>query len=295
MKTVFSSSDAPLLIVFGQSNAHAHATRLPESEIIRTPLKNVFGLSREFNQSYDLDGVTWSGFTTAGMNLGETQDDTCCLANLFAAKWQNAIDSGEELPGLYVIQISVGSQGVAQFEANRQNMWYPMREPVLKPGPLGVCDISLYPLAVSILSLAMIDLIASGKHPRVIGLHWNQWETEASTGSKALNEAEANYRNLFWGFFTALGSDDTGSRIPLYLYRPLCELFPADRLERLSSLFDRFADILSDCRVLDLRKSPLWTDAPMSHGIFQKDNGHYTPEAHRWFAERQWQDLFGEN
>ena len=82
----FSKNDAPLLIVMGQSNAHAHATRLPEDEIIRTPLKNVHGLSREFNQYYDLTDVMWSGFTTSGMNLGEDQDDTCCLANVFAAK-----------------------------------------------------------------------------------------------------------------------------------------------------------------------------------------------------------------
>ena len=188
----FSKNDAPLLIVMGQSNAHAHATRLPEDEIIRTPLKNVHGLSREFNQFYDLTDVTWSGFTTGGMNLGENQDDTCCLANVFAAKWQKAINEGADLPDLYVVQISVGGQGIAEFEVHGWNMWYSMRAPKLKPGVFGVCDISLYPLATDILSLAVMNLIAAGKKPRIIGLHWNQWETEADTGSKALNDAEAN-------------------------------------------------------------------------------------------------------
>ncbi len=278
----------------GQSNAHAHATHLPEAEIIREPLRNVYGLSRDFNQAYDLSDVTWSGFTTAGMNLGETQDDTCCLANLFAAKWQSAIDSGAALPDLYVIQISIGAQGIAQFEVHGWNMWCPFREPRLKAGRLGECDISLYPLATEILSLATMNLILEGKNPRVIGLHWNQWETEADTGSKALNEAKANYENLFWGFFTALGSDKIGTNIPLYLYQPLCEKFGEEKLSRITDVLESFTRELADCRMLDLRTSPLWTDEPKLHGIFQADGCHYTPEANRWFAEEQWRAIFGE-
>lgn len=288
----FNKNDAPILIVLGQSNAHAHGTRLPEAEIIRTPLKNVHGLSREYNQAYGLDDVTWSGFTTGGMNLGETQDDTCCLANVFAAKWQAAIDAGEELPDLYVIQISIGAQGVAQFEIHGWNMWYALRELILKPGPLGECDISLYPLATEILSLATMNLIAAGKSPRVIGLHWNQWETEVDTGSKALNDAKANYENLFWGLFTALGSDKTGKNIPLYLYRPLSDNYEPSRLVRMIDIFEGFRDAYADCRILDLRESPLYNDTPKTHGIFADDGVHYTPEANRFFADRQWRDIF---
>ena len=293
----FDKKTAPILIVMGQSNAHAHATRLPENEIIREPLKNVFGLSREYNQSYDLSDVCWSGFTTGGMNLGEEQDDTCCLANVFAAKWQKAIDEGADLPDLYIIQISIGGQGIAKFEVHGWNMWCPFRELRMKPGRFPDADISLYPLATEILSLAMMNLITAGKHPKIIGLHWNQWETEADTGSRALNEAEKNYENLFWGFFTALGSDKTGKNIPLYLYRPLTEWYPAERTAKISAIFDGFTKKYSDCRILDLRESELWNDTPKTHGVFQNDGGHYLPEAHRWFAERQWSDIFekGEN
>jgi len=290
----FDKNDAPLLIVMGQSNAHAHATKLPENEIITSPLKNVHGLSRDFNQAYGLDDVTWSGFTTGGMNLGETQDHTCCLANVFAAKWQAAIDGGAELPDLYIIQISIGAQGVAEFEVHGWNMWYPMRELILKPGPLGTCDISLYMLATEILSLASMNLLASGKHPRVIGLHWNQWETEASTGSRALNMMEENFKNLFWGFFTALGSNASGKGVPLYLYRALTGNYPEDRLARVNTVLDGFTASLADCRVLDLRESALYDDTPKTHGIFMDDGIHYTPAAHRWFAERQWKDVFDE-
>ena len=290
---VFDKNSAPILVVLGQSNAHGHNTHLHESQIIHTPLKNVYGLRREFNQAYGLDDVTWSGFTTDGMNLGETQDDTCCLANYFAAMWQSAIDGGQDLPDLYVIQISIGAQGVAQYEAHSWNMWYALREPIMKPGKLGECDISLYPLATEILSLVSMNLIANGKRPQVIGLHWNQYETECHTGSKALNEAEANYKNLFWGLFTALGSNPVGTGIPFYLYRPLTENYEPNRIVRMNDIFEGFKSSLADCQIIDLRETELYTDEKGTHGIFQPDGIHYTPEAHYEFAKRQWNDLFG--
>lgn len=84
----FQETDAPVLFVFGQSNAHGNGARLPESEKITEPLANVFGLHRRYNQAYGLKDVVWSGFVTEGMNLGETQDHTCCLAESFAKIWQ---------------------------------------------------------------------------------------------------------------------------------------------------------------------------------------------------------------
>ncbi len=289
----FEKNAAPILIVLGQSNAHAHGTKLPEAQVIKTPLKNVYGLSREYNQAYGLSDVTWTGFTTGGMNLGETQDDTCCLANYFAAMWQNAIDGGADLPDLYVIQISIGAQGVAQFESHNDNMWYAMREPILKPGVLGEVDISLYPLTTEILSLAYMNLMMAGKKPQVIGLHWNQWETECYTGSKAMNDAEANFKNIFWGFFTALGSNAVGTGIPFYLYRALSENFEPSRVERMNSILEGFEKNLADCRMIDLRKTSIYTDEPRTHGIFAEDGVHYLPEAHYEFAKIQWEDIFG--
>ena len=94
-------------------------------------------------------------------------------------------------------------------------------------------------------------------------------------------------------FFTALGSDDTGRGIPLYLYRPLTENYEPSRVERVDKLFCEFTQEYADCRMLDLTKSKLYNDTPSTHGIFQNDGIHYLPEAHRYFAERQWEDIFG--
>lgn len=174
-------NDAPILIVFGQSNAHGHGTHLPSNEEIRVPLTNVFGLDCEHNQAYGLKNVIWSGFVTEGMNLGETQNHTYCLAESFARLWQQKTDEGEPLPPLYIIQISVGAMGIAELEKDNLNMWWKKRPPVMKPGTWEELNISLYPLAIQILSLAIKNLKAAGKNPIIIGLHWNQWETEIYT------------------------------------------------------------------------------------------------------------------
>ena len=48
-------------MLFGQSNAVGHAVPMKEEDRIRVPLRNVYGLSRERNQSYDNPELYWSG------------------------------------------------------------------------------------------------------------------------------------------------------------------------------------------------------------------------------------------
>ena len=76
---------AAVLFINGQSNATAHQQFLSEEDRILTPMKNVFGLDRNPNQSFDITDVTWSGWTSMGKNLGESQDHTASLA-YFVAK-----------------------------------------------------------------------------------------------------------------------------------------------------------------------------------------------------------------
>ena len=285
----FEQNDAPVLIVFGQSNAHGHGTRLPEALQIHTPLSHVHGLARRENQHYGLADVTWSGFTSAGMNLGESQDDTFCLATEFARRWQSEIDAGNfyNLPDLYVIQISIGSQGIDAHERDGLNMWWPERPRVMKPGNLDEVEISLYPLAEEILRLAMQNLVQAGKTPRILGLHWNQWETEVHTGGDVLARACENYSALFTGFRAALGTD-----YPLYLYRPLSERYekPAE-LRAMDALLTGFAAADSRVHLFDLSKSLLYNEARADKGIFLPDFVHYTPAAHRLFAQWQFADI----
>ena len=102
---------AAVFMIFGQSNATGHAMMMKEEDYISKPLKNVYGLNREPNQSFDIDRLEFSGYTSFGMNLAETQDNTYSVPNQLARAWQDKIDAGEELPDLYIVQISIGSQG----------------------------------------------------------------------------------------------------------------------------------------------------------------------------------------
>lgn len=279
----FTKNDAPILIVMGQSNAHGHGTRLKEEEQIRKPLSHVLGLSREKNQSYDLKDVEWSPFCTEGMNLGETQDHTCCLAGEFARQWEARAEE-LKLPDLYLIQISIGGQGIHKKENGGWNMWYPGRERILIPGSLDDVNISLYPLAVTVLALAVRNLKNSGKNPVILGLHWNQWETEVDTAGESMACAEENYKAVFAGFREALSIP-----CPICLYRPLSRIY-ADENARLQidKLFQGFVKEQENFYLVDISTSPLWDENAPDNGIFQEDHVHYNKEAQRWFAQWQW-------
>ena len=73
-------TQAAVVFIHGQSNAHAHGQKLPEEDRITEPMTHVFSLDRDPNQSFDITDVVWSGFTTAGKNLGESQDHTASFA-----------------------------------------------------------------------------------------------------------------------------------------------------------------------------------------------------------------------
>ena len=279
-------NDAPLLIVFGQSNAHGHGTKLPPEERILSPLSNVFGLERRYNQAYDLKDVVWSGFRTEGMNLGETQDHTYCLAEGFARLWQKKTEEGFPLPPLFIIQISIGAMGIAEKERDGLNMWWPGRPKVMKSGMLSDVDISLYPLAVQILHLAVENLKRSGRNPRILGLHWNQWETEVDTGGEAVRNAPENYRRLFAGFRQAVGIP-----CPIWLYRPLSNVYNnPEGVAAITGMFETLAGSGEDFYLMDLTRSGLWKPERKDKGIFQADLVHYLPEVHRYFARVAMED-----
>ena len=64
-QTGFQETDAPVLFVFGQSNAHGNGARLPESEKLRSRLRMYSGCTADTDQAYGLKDVVWSGFVSA--------------------------------------------------------------------------------------------------------------------------------------------------------------------------------------------------------------------------------------
>ncbi len=299
---IFEENDAPILVVAGQSNAVGLYGTLNGSELKQFPLKNVWGLDRS-HEKFGLDDVHWENFRSENMCIGDSWNDRPSLANLFALRWQKAIDSGADLPDLYVIFTARGGAGILREEHNKMNYWCPYIEHTTD-----FEHISLYPIATEIMSLAYMNIKMSGKNPKIIGLHWNQWECESETLESKLKELpesehesyaqsfgemlEEEYRNLFWGFFTALGSDKWGKGIPFYYYKPVSDCYGELAKETLDKVLSRIAASYDIGKVIDSTKLPIYHNRDYMHGIFRCDGLHYHHETQEYFCDIFWDDLF---
>ena len=273
-------NNAAVLFISGQSNAHAHDQKMEEKDWITTPLKNVFALDRKENQSFDITDVTWSGYTSTGKNLGETQDNTYCFAYYMAKMWQRAIDAGKELPDLYIVQISIGAQGIIN------GMWNRDKEKILKPGVLGTVDIALFPLALHIYHLAIQNLKNSGKNPQVIGWHWIGSEQEIWYEAYKKDDFSERYDYFFDAMLDAIGME-----CPLYLYKIYPELnckrygLPVEAASYINKELQRQCSKKQNATMVKAEKSPYWNLNEEKWGIFS-DYCHYIPKVQQWFAEQ---------
>ena len=271
-----------VFILLGQSNATGHASPMTEEDRIKEPLKNVYGLQRKDNQSFDIDKLTWSGYLSAGTNLAEEQDDTYSLANCLAKKWQKAIDDGKDLPDLYIIQIAIGAEGVTE-----KYMWYPEREKKLVPGVLGSVDISLYPFTNHIFSL--VDKSIDGEY-EIMGIHWRGGEEETDVRVSHLQKVLLGiYDRMFEGFYKSLGR-----RVPIVLHKMASETRcremnvtgeDVEAMHFINKTFDELAYNNENITVFDVKKAPHYVENERTNGIYLPDCGHYTPKTNMWAAE----------
>lgn len=272
-----------VVFISGQSNAHAHGQLLPESDRITQPLSNVFSLDRDPNQSFDIRGITWSGFTTSGKNLGESQDHTCSFGYYLAKMWQSAIDTGAALPDLYIVQISIGSQGILN------GMWNRDKEKILIPGPLGTVNIALFPLARHIYSLVMADL----HDPEVLGFHWLGSEQEIWNEAYMSPELDERYDHFFDSMLSSIGVP-----CPVYFYETYlklcCQRFgtPEKAAAGVNAALYRQAKRL-DATLVRAQDSPFWNPDASGFGIFAPDNAHYTARVQHWYAQQFFDEICG--
>ncbi len=275
---------AAVFILLGQSNAVGHGVPMQEEDKITAPLKNVFGLDRAQNQSFDTTSLVWSGYRSGGMNLGETQDDTYSVANCLATLWQNAIDGGEQLPDLHIVQIAIGAQGVTE-----KYMWYPGREKKLAPGKLKTVDISLYPFTAHILSLLEESFNALSKEPDYIGLHWRGGENDTSLHVEELQSVlKPIYEEILTGFQSAIGKI-----VPVILHRlampeRCMDMDPSGEslksMHYINTVFDALAAENENVSVFDVKNAPHFIPDVRGNGIFIEDVVHFTPETNAWVA-----------
>ena len=271
-----------VFMLFGQSNAVGHAMPMEEKDIIKEPLKNVFGLNRNPNQSFDLKELKFTGYTSFGMNLAEEQDNTYSVANCLARKWQDDIDKGESLPDLYIIHIAIGAQGV-------YGMWNPDREKIMKPGKLGEVDISMYPLAIEVLSLFNKYLKENDLDPDFIGIHWRGGEQE--TWQHVCN-LEGRLKGVYIKLLTGL-REALGYEAPIVLHRMPFEKImknsdPSgkclDTMNYINNLFYELASELPQVSVYDVRRAPFYDPYAWDSNMLRWDLIHYLGKTNDWVA-----------
>lgn len=278
---------AAVFILLGQSNAVGHALPMREEDKILKPMNNVFGLSRDLNQSFDNKELRWSGYTSYGMNLAEEQDNTYSLANCLARLWQDEIDRGNErnLPDLYIVQIAIGAQGVTDGY-----MWNPNYEKKLVPGELGTVDIALIPFTNHILSLLKDSFDKIGKTFEIMGIHWRGSENDTIASWELLKSTAKNIHNeLFKGFCESLGQ-----YAPIILHRIVSHERSMDidpsgeslkKMHYINQMFDELEAENENISIFDVRKCPHYIPNIRGNGIFIEDVVHYTEETNRWVAE----------
>ena len=276
-----------VFVLLGQSNAVGHGIPMKEEDVIREPLKNVFGLARAQNQSFDIDRLTWSGYTSHSMNLAEQQDNTYSVANCLAARWQAHIDSGNaaHLPDLYIIHIAIGAQGVT-----RRYLWHPETEKILIPGVLGKCRIALFPFSCHIFSLLDKSFAEMGKQYEVIGVHWRGGENDALAGGEELEGVLTDiYHTLFDSFSAYL------HKPPFVLHKLVCpdRMNETDatggnlhRMHIINRVFEQLAAHYAGSWIFDATNAPQFTPNVRGNGLFMQDAVHFTPAVNDWVAEQ---------
>ena len=273
-----------VFMIFGQSNATGHGVPMNEEDYILKPLKNVYGLNREPNQSFDIDHLEFTGYTSFGMNLAETQDNTYSVPNQLAKAWQTKIDDGEKLPDLYIVQISIGSQGL-------YDMWNMEMEQRLKPGTLGEVDISLFPFTIHILSLLSKYFKDNDIEPDFVGMHWRGGEQETRRPFASLMDGKL--KNDYKKFFTSL-REALGYEVPIVLHKmPFVEVFAKEdttgghlgAMTYINYVFEQLTHELGDTTIFDPTKCPFYNPAIWDSGIYRWDLIHYSEKMNTWVAE----------
>lgn len=281
-------TDAAVFILFGQSNAAGHWIPMEKCDIIDKPLKNVFGLSRELNQTFDNKKLFWSGYKSSGMNLAEPVDDTYSVANCLAMRWQGEIDLGGELPDLYIVHIAVGGQGVTEGY-----MWNPDYEKKLETGKGGDIDvdISLYPYALHILSMVDDSFKEMEKTYDIIGLHWRGGENDFTVPEDELaNNLQKTYKHMFDGFRKALNINAEIVLHRLYDFEKADQVDPSGEhrksTEYINYVFESLAKEDENISVFDVGLCPWYKEGVRGNGIFIEDVVHYNPETNAWVAKK---------
>lgn len=257
----FSSSDVALAIFAGQSNS-AGTQLLDVSDYITTPLANVYAISAA-DESYNQTTLAWQGYASNNCQIGSGAGSHRVTTAYFIAKeWQRRVNSGENLPDLYIIHVAGASQGVHGSTGGR---WWPGRDDALTD--------SFYHLMRHLMSTAIKGMKLQGLTPRVLGVDWNQWESETTTLESARG-VSASFNSIIDGFSEALGC-----AAPFHFWRPRSRLYDESRFQIIKDqVLALVASNPSRFSLIDAGGHPDFVESSVpasTQGIFRPDGVHY--------------------
>jgi hypothetical protein len=294
-------NDAPIFIVLGQSNSYGHGlstTSLSWANVKmlnKTYLttSNVYDANPLIESNINLGATLWTTATNnlSNLNTGVNPTDSTYYAvntfginaaTEFAKLWQaNRVTYG--LPDLYVVLFGKGSQGM--YLDGQQDGWSPDRD--------ATDSNSLYYRCIRTLTLVIENLKAQGKNPRIIGIHWNQWEAEALVDG-AENPAGAapslhslmNFQRIVNGITSAVGNKN----VDFKFYYPLSvnAVISAARKTDVIKSLDSITNTADNLTYMDIRKSSLYnpSSSPL-FGVFQSDGVHYLAGVYTFVAQEE--------
>ncbi len=278
------NNEAVVFILLGQSNAVGFKLHMDKADIIKTPLKNVYGLSRDKNQTFDADRLYWENYRSAGFNLGESNDNTYSVANCLAKKWQESIDQGTRLPDLYIVHIAVGAQGVT-----KGYMWNPDYPKKLIPGKLDTVDISLYQLTERVLTMVDQSMTERSVKYSFLPLWWRGGENDMTADADLLHSTLYDvYVQMIQGFRKSLGKI-----VPVTLHKIISheladQMDPTGRFncQRLyiNQVFERLSNDLPEVSVIDPESFPQYLPNVHTNGVFLDDGVHFKREVNEYLA-----------
>lgn len=293
--------DAPIFVVLGQSNSYGHGlstTSLSWANVKmlnKTYLttSNIYNTNPLVKSNIDLGATLW---TTATNNLSDLNtgvnplDSTYYAVNTFginaatefAKLWQaNRVTLG--LPDLYLVLFGKGSQGM--YLDGQQDGWSPDRDPS-DPS-------SLYHRCIKTLTLVIENLKAQGKNPRIIGIHWNQWEAEAlvngtenPAGATPSLHSLMNFQRIVNGMTSAVGNNAVDFRF----YYPLSvnAVIDATRRTNVIKSLDSITNTADNLKYMDIRNYSAYNPASSPlFGIFQSDGVHYLSGVYTYVAQEE--------
>ncbi len=294
-------NDAPIFIVLGQSNSYGHGLSTTSLSWVNVKMlnksylttSNIYNTNPFIESNIELGATLWTTATNklSDLNTGVNPLDTTYYgtstyginaATEFAKLWQaNRTTYG--LPDLYVVLFGKGSQGM--YLDGQADGWSPDRDPS--------DSASLYHRCIKTLQLVIENLKYQGKNPRIIGVHWNQWEAEALVDG-AENPAGAtpslhslmNFQRIVNGITYAVGNN----AVDFKFYYPLSVNAVIDSTRKASVIksLDSITNTAANLTYMDIRRYSAYNPASSPlFGIFQSDGVHYLAGTHTFCAQEE--------